>query len=129
MNKKNNIVINLFWLFLSIFISCSSTEEQLLRKSYNDLCKAITMNNVTVIDDVAPFLLEEKNRQAFLALQELCNSHPSFHVTILDSKRAIIQLRDPAHTVLPFELDQSGRWLLKETFHQVYRIDFIPANN
>lgn len=108
-------------------MSCSSTEEQLLRRSYKSLCQAIISNNVSVITDIAPFLLEDKNRQAFHKLQEICNAHPSFTITMLDSKRAIIQLRDSSSTVLPFELDASGRWLLKETIQQFQKIDFIPA--
>jgi len=129
MIKKNVFLLASIGLYsiIVIFISCSSTEEQSLRRSYKSLCQAITSNNVSVISDIAPFLLEEKNRQVFQKLQEICNAHPSFIIKMLDSKRAIIQLRDSSHTVFPFELDASGRWLLKETIQQFQKIDFIPA--
>ena len=110
-----------------MFFSCRSKEEQSLLKTYENLSAAVIENNAVVISEYAPFLLEEENQGAFQQLQTIYAANPDFSVQITGSGQAFITLSDPLNILLPFVLDDTGKWVLIDTIQKIRYIDVIPA--
>jgi len=128
MKLQKFYIISLF-LFAIFLVSCSSKEEQDVRKVYKDIVQAVLSDNTSVLSSLAPFLIEDNNLEALKRLKEIFRSKPSYSVVIINSNQAIIQLSDSSRTVLPFALDGAGKWVMVDTLQHIQHIDFIPAAN
>jgi hypothetical protein len=115
-------------IFVLLAVSCSAPSgEKEVAASYERFAAAVRAEDSAVVDSLAPHLKDDPSGEALRILKAILDADPSYRVRLLEPSKAAVRLTDSRRTIIPFEKNERGEWLVADQVQRRDIIDFVPA--